>query len=134
MYDAEKIIAGLIIFLGLIAFPILYNAVSGKAALPPELDLNTPEIQQLQEKRCLEPTSYMTASHMQLLDVWRDEVTRNANRVYVASNGEAFNMSLTNTCLHCHSNKDKFCDRCHSYAGIEEPVCWSCHVIPEEIE
>jgi hypothetical protein len=133
MYDAGKIIVGIIIFAGLLALPVLYNELSGKAAIPPELDLNTPAIQQLSEKQCVEPTHYMKASHMMLLDIWRDEVTRNANRVYVASNGKTFTMSLTNTCLDCHSNKDKFCDRCHNYAGIEEPVCWSCHVIPEEM-
>ena len=133
MYDAGKITIGIIIFVGLLSLPVLYDAVSGKATIPPVLDLDTPAIQQLTEKQCVEPTNHMRAYHMQLLDTWRDDVARNANRIYVASNGKTFNMSLTNTCLGCHSNKDKFCDRCHTYEGIEEPVCWSCHVIPEEM-
>jgi hypothetical protein len=47
----------------------------------------------------------MKADHMQLLDVWRDTVVRNAERIYVNAEGKAFNMSLSNTCLDCHSNK-----------------------------
>ena len=27
-------------------------------------------------------------------------------------------MSLSNTCLDCHSNKAEFCDRCHNYASV----------------
>ena len=132
MYDAGKIIIGILIFLGLIAVPVLYNAVSGKAAAPPDLDLNTPVIQKLDEKKCIEGTTYMQASHMQMLDTWRDEVSRNGKRVYVASDGKEYNMSLSNTCLECHSNKEKFCDRCHGYVGVREPVCWTCHVVPKE--
>jgi len=26
-------------------------------------------------------------------------------------------MSLSQTCLGCHSNKEKFCDACHNYSG-----------------
>lgn len=134
MYDAWKIIIGAIIFVGLIVLPIVYNVVSGKAALPPQLDLDTPAIQKLEEKQCVESTPYMKASHMRLLDFWRNEVVRYGQRSYVATNGREYNMSLTNTCLGCHSNKDKFCDRCHNYGGIEEPYCWDCHVIPEEVK
>ena len=39
--------------------------------------------------------------------------------------------SLTNTCIRCHSNKDKFCDECHHFAGVQ-PYCWACHVMPKE--
>jgi hypothetical protein len=40
-------------------------------------------------------------------------------------------MSLTGTCLDCHSDKEKFCDACHTYSAVD-PYCWDCHVIPEE--
>ena len=129
MYDAGKIIPGVVIFLGLVTFPMWFG--HGKSAPPPELPINTPAIQQLAEKRCLEPTAYMKANHMELLDSWRNEVVREGNRVYVASDGKKYEMSLSHTCMNCHSNKDQFCDRCHNYEGVS-PTCWSCHVAPQE--
>ena len=38
---------------------------------------------------------------------------------------KAFVMSLSNTCLDCHSNKADFCDKCHNYASVR-PYCWDC--------
>lgn len=52
-------------------------------------------------------------------------------RYYQTSRGEKVYMSLQTTCLDCHSNKTKFCDRCHNYLGVT-PFCWDCHVAPEE--
>jgi hypothetical protein len=72
-------------------------------------------------------TDYMRAEHMQLLDLWRHSVVRNGKRVFVNTSGKEFNMSLSNTCLDCHSNKADFCDRCHTYASVE-PYCWDCHI------
>jgi len=40
-----------------------------------------------------------------------------------------FDMSLSNTCLSCHTNKAEFCDKCHGYASVD-PYCWDCHVDP----
>jgi hypothetical protein len=34
------------------------------------------------------------------------------------------------TCLGCHKNKSEFCDRCHSYSGVD-PYCMDCHVLPK---
>ena len=73
------------------------------------------------------PTEYMKAEHMQLLDVWRHNVVRNGERMFVNAEGKLFNMSLSNTCLDCHSNKEEFCDRCHDYASVR-PYCWDCHI------
>jgi hypothetical protein len=129
MYDAKKIVPGLLIFLGLITFPVWFNG--GKAASPPDLKLDTPAIQQLKEKRCLEPTAYMIANHMELLDGWRNAVVRQGDRIYVASDGKKYGMSLTGTCLGCHSNKEQFCDRCHNYEEVK-PTCFNCHVVPQE--
>jgi hypothetical protein len=131
MYDAGKIITGLLIGIGLVSFPFWYN--QGKAAPPPELKMDTPVIQQMKEKQCIEPTPYMRANHMELIDSWRNAVVREGGRLYMASDGKKYLMSLSNTCLHCHSNKDKFCDRCHSYTGVS-PACWSCHVVPKEMK
>jgi hypothetical protein len=42
-------------------------------------------------------------------------------------------MSLSDTCLDCHSKKDQFCDACHTYSAVD-PYCWTCHVVPEEAQ
>ena len=34
------------------------------------------------------------------------------------------------SCMSCHANKDKFCDRCHDYLAVK-PYCWDCHVEPQ---
>ena len=125
MYDSGKIIAGIIIFLFLITFPVWYNAVSGKAAYTHKLEIVT------KEKECVEPKQYMRAKHMELVDDWRLSVVRDGNRIYTNSGGRTYDMSLTRTCLGCHSNKAQFCDRCHSFASVR-PNCWNCHVVPEE--
>jgi [DsrC]-trisulfide reductase subunit J len=129
MYDAKKIVPGLLIFLGLVTFPFWFSG--GKAAPPPGLKLDTPAIQQLKEKKCIEPTAYMRANHMELLDYWRNSVVRQGDRIYKASDGKEYPLSLSGTCLECHSNKEQFCDRCHTYEAVK-PTCWSCHVIPQE--
>ncbi|MBW1679546.1 MAG: sulfate reduction electron transfer complex DsrMKJOP subunit DsrJ [Deltaproteobacteria bacterium] len=125
MYDAGKIIAGLIIFILLLTFPIWYNVIKGKALIVPDPKIVT------KEKQCVESTPYMKESHMQLLDSWRNKVVRENLRFYEGIGEKIYNMSLSNTCLECHSNKDKFCDQCHNYVGVT-PTCWNCHVIPEE--
>lgn len=133
IYNANKIIPGLIIFLGLITFPLWYN--HGKAAPPPQPKLDTPAIQRMTDKKCVLPTSEMRTGHMQLLNDWRTQVVRNGNRTYVAQDGKEYWMSLQNECMKCHSNKSQFCDSCHTYAGLSTesvPYCWTCHIAPKE--
>jgi hypothetical protein len=125
MYNARKILIGLIIFFCISTFPFWYNAVSGKAAVAPDLKIVT------KEKQCVESTPYMRSSHMELLVLWRNSVVRDGNRVYVNSGGKQYIMSLQNTCMDCHWNKAEFCDRCHNYAAVS-PDCWSCHIEPRE--
>ncbi|MDI6756016.1 MAG: sulfate reduction electron transfer complex DsrMKJOP subunit DsrJ [Thermodesulfobacteriota bacterium] len=131
MHDTPKIIAGVLIFLSLATFPFWYG--KGKTASPPLLPIDTPEIQQLTVKKCIEPASYMAVSHMELLNSWRDAVVRDGHHLYVNREGKKFSISLSQTCLSCHSNKDKFCDACHNYSGVK-PNCWSCHVVPKEAQ
>jgi hypothetical protein len=69
---------------------------------------------------------------MDLLMDWRDEVVRRGNRNFVAFNGRTYTISLTGTCMGCHSSKANFCDRCHDYAGVK-PYCWDCHIDPKLI-
>jgi hypothetical protein len=129
MYDGWKIILGLIIFLGLVTFPFLYGA--GKAAPVPDPKIDTPEIQKLAEKKCVEPKIFMVKEHMKLLNNWRDWVVRDGDAIYTASTGKQYRMSLQNTCMKCHSNKKEFCDECHNYADVK-PYCWDCHIEPKE--
>ena len=124
MYDANKIVTGLVIFLGLITLPIWYSLTSAEAARVPEPIIST------QEKECIESAQYMRDNHMELVENWRETVVREGSRTYVASDGKEYQMSLTGTCLSCHSNKADFCDQCHNYVGIT-PNCWDCHNIPE---
>lgn len=123
MKNKGLIITGLVIFFIIALTPWWWNLIAGSKAESP-----TPELTEKAKaaKFCVESTEYMTKEHMQLLDQWREEVVRNARRTYVNSKGETYEMSLTNTCLDCHSNKDKFCDTCHDYTSTR-PYCWDCH-------
>ena len=127
MYDGGKIITGLIVFLGLMTFPLWYNA--GAAYKAPELEKPAAE----KGKECVEPIEWMQAEHMQLLDEWRDHVVRDKDRVYHSTMGKHFTISLQNTCMDCHTSKTKFCDKCHDTAEVT-PYCWDCHIAPIEKE
>jgi hypothetical protein len=129
MYDSGKIILGLIVFIGLFTSPIWYDIASGKADAKPDLVLPTKKDQ----KECVNTAEYMREFHMDLLNVWRDDVVRKGIRTYTSSSGKHFEMSLTKTCLNCHSNKSEFCDQCHNYLGVT-PYCWDCHVEPHNPE
>jgi methionine salvage enolase-phosphatase E1 len=129
MYNGGKIIAGLIIFVALLTFPFYIN--QGKSIEKAEPSLDTPVIKQLEKKECIRPKDEMKAGHMKILNRWRDEVVRDGNRELIHVGGRVFEKSLQNGCLQCHSNKKKFCDECHSYAGVD-PYCWDCHHVREE--
>ncbi len=129
MYDAKKVIPGILIFLALLTFPFWLGKGKAIPAVQPNLD--TPKIRELAEKKCIEPTAFMRSSHMKLIDTWRTAVVRDGERIYVASDGKKIPMSLSQNCLGCHSNKEQFCDTCHNYASVK-PNCWSCHNVPRE--
>lgn len=129
MYDKGKIIAAIVIFLALVTYPFYRNM--GKAVAKPDLKLDTPVIQQLTEKKCIESKEFMAANHMKLLNQWRDSVVRGGNKIYTSTSGKTYQMSLQNTCMNCHSNKKQFCDECHRYASVK-PYCWDCHITPKE--
>jgi hypothetical protein len=132
MNDRGRIILGLLVFLALITFPVWYNLVSGIESRPPEIEL-PPD-----ETRCVADREFMRTEHMQLLMDWRDEVVRNNQRIYTTEDNRQFPMSLAcstrtkdgGSCMSCHANKDKFCDRCHDYLAVT-PYCWDCHVEPK---
>jgi hypothetical protein len=117
-----KVIAGIIIFILIIISPFLLNF--GKTSSKPEVKLSE---KAKAAKECINSKEYMRANHMQLLDEWRDAVVRDGYRQHVRVDGKSFEMSLSNTCLDCHSNKKDFCDKCHEYASVR-PYCWDCHI------
>jgi recombinational DNA repair protein (RecF pathway) len=102
---------------------------TGEAAYKIDLKIFTPE------QQCVESREYMKAKHMDLLNEWKESVVREGKRIYVATDGKQYEMSLTRTCLECHWNTAKFCDRCHNYAKVEYArprfECWDCHTSRE---
>jgi len=145
MYDASKVIGGVVIFLGLVTAPAWYAQVSGKKNEMPTLDPGLPKIDlsskefedfpkdlpldsEGRPKECIEPKESIRANHMQILNEFRDKVVRENIRDYRSSTGRVFkHMKLTGTCLGCHTNKKEFCDKCHDYVG-EKPYCFDCHL------
>ena len=125
MFDKEKVILGLVIFACLATFPLWYTAAMGKT------EHKSGHTIPVTEQKCIESTEYMREYHMQLLKDWRDSVVRDGVRTYTASDGNQYDISLTETCLKCHSNKADFCDKCHDYAGVA-PTCYSCHNVPAQ--
>lgn len=126
MYNAKAVIAGIIVFAGIFSAPFWVNINGTRDYKRPELVLpKTPN-----EKECVESAEFMRANHMTLLNEWRDEALRNENRVYVASNGKKWTISLQNTCLKCHENYAEFCDKCHVTNNVD-PYCWTCHILPK---
>ncbi len=123
MSDKGRIGAALVVFVILMTVPFWYKLVSGGKADPPTLSYPH------EGGECVEDAAYMRANHMRLLTDWRDEVVRGNDRIYTASDGRRHDKSLSGTCLSCHFEKEKFCDRCHDYVGLN-PTCWNCHVDP----
>jgi hypothetical protein len=125
MRDRAVIYGGLAAFLALITFPFSYDLAGGRTSRAPDLKLPAEETQ------CVAPLDYMKSSHMELLLEWRDSVVRRDQRKFTAFDNREYTMSLSGTCLKsCHTSKAEFCDRCHSYAGVQGPYCMDCHVDP----
>jgi len=120
--DRPYIVTGLIVFIVFVTTPIWHGLAARNAAFSaPEIKLPKTE------KQCVAPASYMRASHMQLLDIWREDVVDGQKRQYVAYNSKVYDKSLTRTCLGCHGSRKEFCDRCHNYNGVAALNCWDCH-------
>jgi hypothetical protein len=123
MYDAKYIIPGLIVFVALMTFPIWKNMGNAGPVPKPEKPKEV--------TKCIEPAQYMRTSHMKILDDWRDQALREANRTPIEVNGIKYDRSLMNGCMKCHKEKKKFCDECHTYTSVK-PYCWDCHFLPKE--
>lgn len=123
MYDSVKITAGLVIFVLFVTIPVWYNR--GSAGSVPKVELPK------DAKTCVLPAAEMRATHMQLLNVWRDEVLRDGQRGTFEIEGKQYQKSLQLACMKCHTSKKKFCDTCHTHASVK-PYCWDCHIAPAE--
>ncbi len=125
MYDSKYIIPGLVVAVVAFTSPFWLNFGADPYTYP-QVALPAGE----DGKSCVEPAETMRLEHMQLLDTWRDEAVRLDKRVYVASDGRQWNVSLQNTCLACHADREAFCDKCHDSNNVR-PYCWDCHVAPK---
>jgi hypothetical protein len=120
--DKPRIIVGLGLGLVALTFPLWYTLAAGPGDLSPKLDLPSDT-----SLKCVEDPQFMKAHHMELLDQWRQDVVREGKHTYTSkAYGTTCEMSLTKTCLACHTNQETFCNRCHTQAGVS-PTCWSCH-------
>ena len=125
LYNGRKITVGLAVFVVLAGLPLWYNVALGNSTERPQLELPNRQ----EHPNCVAPAEEMRSSHMGMLNDWRSAVVRDGERIYTAFDGTKYNMSLSQTCLDCHSSKEKFCDRCHDYLGVK-PYCWDCHNAP----
>ncbi|NCD24506.1 MAG: cytochrome C [Deltaproteobacteria bacterium] len=124
MYDKNKILTGLAVFVVFMTYPF-WNNIGSAAYKAPEVE--KPKI----AKDCVESVAYMRTEHMQMLNEWRDEVVRDGVHEYHSkANHKVYMKSLTKTCMNCHENKDQFCDKCHATVSVN-PYCWDCHVDPK---
>ncbi len=84
MYDSGKIIAGLIIFVGLFTSPFWYDTSNGKALERPQLVLPSNPNQQV----CVADSEFMRCDHMVLLNDWRSQVVRDGKTDYMSNTGK----------------------------------------------
>lgn len=122
MNDRKWIAAGVTLFLAVALLPFWYNR--GQAVPPPAVELSA---QAAAAGACVLPAAEMRSRHMELLNLWREAVVRESDRIYTNHRGKRYVMSLSNACLACHPNRAEFCDRCHDYNSVE-PDCWNCHL------
>ncbi len=124
MNDKNLIITGLVIFLIALTFPVWYSLAAKGEFERSKLELPA------DESKCIEDKAFMTANHMKLLYDWRKMVVREGKELYTSkAHGEQYQISLTKTCLKCHTDRETFCNQCHTYADVN-PTCWDCHVDP----
>ena len=80
-----------------------------------------PQLEKPKGKECVQPKEWMRRNHMDFLKHRRVLTVREGVRV----RSESFK-----NCVRCHTSREKFCDRCHAYAGVA-PNCFECHNDPK---
>ena len=127
MYDKNKILTGLAVFVVFMTYPF-WNNIGSAACVRPEIEKPN------NSKECVERVEFMRAEHMAMLNEWRDEVVRGGvHEDHSKANHQVFQKSLTKTCMKCHENKEQCCDKCHATASVN-PYCWECHVDPKGVK
>lgn len=122
MYNAKYVIPAILVFVVIVTAPFWLNNGTSKYEYP---KIALPQGEGMEQ--CVEDVEFMRAEHMSLLNEWRDKALRDGYRVYVASDGKKWEISLQKTCQECHANQAEFCDKCHDANGVD-PYCWSCHI------
>ncbi len=126
LYHGQYILPGFALFLVVATLPIWLGAGGHRS------DFHSPPNRG--GERCIEPKDFMRVEHMRILVRWRDDVVREGNRVYVATDGRHWEKGL-NTCVACHGHADArgksttaaaACSECHGYVDAELD-CWNCH-------
>jgi hypothetical protein len=110
-----------VIFFVILTSPFLLGIASGHVFKP----VDKPNLEKPKNaSNCVEDIEFMRANHMNILKEERERAVRYGIR--------SKKHSLKN-CFTCHTDKTKFCDRCHAYAGVK-PTCFSnsggCHNSP----
>lgn len=128
MYNAKVVVPILLVFLGILTYPLWATMMAPKAA---HHDHAAHGHYKPKGEACVESVEYMRANHMQMLEDWRHSVVRDQEFTHTSQDGRTFQKSLSNTCLDCHDKKQS-CDSCHEYTSVK-PYCWECHVDPKEV-
>ncbi|MGN7611797.1 Hdr-like menaquinol oxidoreductase cytochrome c subunit [Magnetococcales bacterium HHB-1] len=104
-----------VLAVGWLMTPTIANATGGHQ--------HGPEVHEASAKgkSCIRPTEWMRRNHMDFLKHRRAETVREGIRFP----GEGLI-----DCQQCHTSRTKFCDRCHSFAGVK-PDCFECHNYPK---
>jgi hypothetical protein len=116
--DVGKVVGGVVIALVIAAGPLWVATVRGAKTEP----LAPPA----QPGRCIEAKDAMRTSHPRLLSAWREQVVRTGQRTWHTTDGRDVRIGLGETCLGCHGETSKFCDRCHAQNAVTLS-CWQCH-------
>jgi hypothetical protein len=100
MHNRVMIAILIVSFLLVATLPFWYGKITGSSAIKPILEPPSGG-----EKVCIETAAYMREYHTELLKQWRDSVVRDGIRTYRAKDGKEYTISLSNTCLRCHTDK-----------------------------
>ena len=80
-----------------------------------------PQLGKAEGKPCIRPVEWMRRNHMDFLKHKRAITVREGVRVRSES---------LKSCASCHTSREEFCDRCHTYVGVA-PNCFQCHSYPK---
>jgi hypothetical protein len=123
MIKKIPVLMGILVFVSLLTLPLTLKTIGGNVEIPQAQVIKS---ENGAPASCIEDREYMRANHMKFLMKWKHQVFDGGERSYVNRQGQTFDISLTGTCLGCHSNKEQFCGACHSNIGAKIP-CFDCH-------